>query len=403
MRTSKLIATIVILTIAVNFGLWIWIYFSISKWLINLSSNLTGTGNIAVQILPETKKTVVEKKIKEEINITDLQNQITKAVQKLSKSVVSVVISKNLKVFIENPYDFFWGHIAEKKEKIWWWSWIIVTRDWYIITNKHVVQDPTADYTVITSDWNTYHVDKIWLDPVLDFAILKVVDNKWNPPLNLTPADIKPLIQSVKVWQFVIAIWNALAQYSNTATFGIISALGRQLNDLENHANSVYIWLYQTDAAINPWNSWGPLANINWQVIWVNTAISAIWQWIGFAIPLSSEFVETTLKTIKKYWKIVRPFIWIEFIDLNQSISKAKDLNQVEGALIKKVLPWTPAAKAGLQSWDIILKINWIDINLDHPLLYVVYTYMPGDTIQLLIDRNWKLIKKELTLDILKF
>ena len=402
MNKTKLFISLVLLTIWTNILFFSLFYFLLNNNFITLPYYLTSSWN-KIEILPETKKTVIEKKIKEEINIYDLQNQVIEAIKKLSPSVVSIVISKNLKIFIENPYDFFWWHIVEKKEKIGWWSWIIVTKDGYIITNKHVIQDPNADYTVVTSDGKVYNVRNIRIDPVLDFAVLKITDKNWISPVNLKPADIQPIKSSVKVWQFVIAIWNALAQYSNTATFWIISALGRNLNDLDNETNSVYIWLYQTDAAINPWNSWWPLANINWQVIGINTAISSIWQWIGFSLPISKEFIEATLKSIKKYGKIVRPFMWIEFVDLNPSIARAKNLTQVEWALVKKVLPWTPAEKAWLKPGDIILKINNIDVNMTHPLLYVIYTFLPWQTINLLIDRNWNLIKKSLTLSKLKF
>ena len=402
MKKSKLFISLILISIAVNI-LFFALILAVWTKLGYINIKPTYSSWTIINFIPQINKKIVEQKITEKVNIYDIQNQIIKAITKLSPSVVSIVISKNLKVFIENPYDFFWGHIAEKKEKIWWWSWIIVTKNWYIITNKHVVEDPNAEYTVVTSNGKILQVNHIWLDPVLDFAVLKVTNPDWSEPGDLQPAEIKPLVEKVKVGQFVIAIWNALAQYSNTATFGIISALGRNLNDLENQTNSVYIWLYQTDAAINPWNSWWPLANINWQVIWINTAISSIGQWIWFSLPISKEFVDATLKSIKKYWKIVRPFLWIEFIDLNPQISNAKNLTQLQWALVKKVLPNTPASKAWLKPGDIIIKINWIDVNLDHPLLYILYTFLPWDKIDLLIDRNWKLIKKEVTLAMLKF
>ncbi len=403
MTIKKLAISVILITFAVNILMFTGIYYLTTSGFINFVSTSTKWKTLQLKINPEVKKTIVTKEIEEKITIKNLQSEIINAIKKLSPSVVSIVISKNLKIFIENPFDFFWWHIAEKKEKIGWWSGIIVTKDGYILTNKHVVQDPNADYTVVTSDGKILNVERIWIDPVLDLAILKVNNRNWKPVWDLKPAEIKPLSEKVEVWQFVIAIWNALAQYSNTATFGIISALGRNLNDLDNETNSVYIGLYQTDAAINPWNSGGPLADINGRVIGINTAISAIWQWIWFSLPISKEFVNATLKSIEKYGKIIRPFLWIEFVDLNPSIAKTKWLTQPYWALIKKVLPNTPASKAWLKKGDIILKINNIDITLDHPLLYVLYTYLPWDKIELLIERNWELIKKEVVLSKLQF
>jgi len=344
---------------------------------ISTSYNLTGQDVTTYQVEKKLVKTT----------ITDLENQIVDVINQVWPAVVNIVISKNLKVFIENPFDFFWWTIIEKKEKIGWWSWIGITSDWYIITNKHVVADLNADYSVVTRDWDIYKVSKIWFDPVFDLAVIKVVDENQNPISGLQTAKIKSIKSPVKIWQFVVAIWNALWEYQNTATFGIISAKGRILEDLPPTVKSVYIWLYQTDAAINPWNSGWPLINLAWEVIGINTAISAMGQWIGFAMPISQELVEATLKSIEKYWAIKRPFLGVMYTHLNKSLAKSKWLLYSYGAYIEKVIPGSAADKAGLQPWDIILKINDIQINSDNMLPFVLFTFLPGEQVNLTV---WK-------------
>lgn len=335
---------------------------------------------IAYLTLKLEKENIKIEKINKDIKIeiTNLQNQITEIVKKNSQAVVSIVITKNLKIYIENPFDFFWWYVEERKEKIWWWSWIIVSKDWYIITNKHVIQDINADYSVVLNNWNIYPVKRIRIDPILDIAVLKI-----DPKEDLNVVQIRSIYENIEIWQFVIAIWYALAEYANTVTFWIISWMWRNLDQTNQ---SLYIWLYQTDAAINPWNSWWPLLNIDWKVVWINTAISAIWQWIWFAIPITNEFKNAILKSIKIYWNIKKPFIWIYFNEKKQTV-------------IEKIVPNSPAEKAWLKVGDIINKINWIQINEKHPLLYVLYTFLPWDTIEIEIIRDWKLIKTNLTLE----
>jgi serine protease Do len=286
-------------------------------------------------------------------------------------------------------------YIEKKKEKIWGWSGIIVSRNWYILTNKHVVSDLDADYSVVTKNWDVYKVDKIWTDPILDIAIIHVVWQDWSLIYDLQPAKITDFNSKNPIWEFVIAIWNALAEYSDTVTLWILSAKWRKLDE-DNW--SVYMWLYQTDAAINPWNSGWPLINIVWEVIWVNTAITSIWQWIWFSIPINRQFVQVTLESIKKYWSIKRPLLWIYFVEVNKTIAKQFKLHTYQGALVQKIKPNSPAEKVGIKKWDIIVEIDWQKITQDNPIIYSLFTHMVWDTINIMINRDWKLIQKTVTL-----
>lgn len=392
MSKSKILILILIISIIVNI-LWISVFYVI-LYKYDITSKLTE--NLYPWITKIINKKVVEEKVEEYRQIKDLQSDITKAIEKASPSVVSIVVSKDLKIYYEDPNNFYWWYITQQKTKIWWGSWIIISSDWYLVTNKHVVQDSWLDYTVVTKDWDNYKVDKIWLDPVLDIAVLKILDQNWDVPTNLVAAEINSYENEVKIWDFSIAIWNALAEFANSVTFGIISGKGRQLDETTN--DSIYLGLYQTDTPINPWNSWWPLLDIKWSVIGINTAITSSWQWIWFALPVNDEFVKTTLAVIKKYWKIVRPFVWVNYLDLNKSIAKNLSVDKFEWVYIQDIVKGSPADLAWLKKWDVIIDVNWVKLTKDNNFIYQLYTYEPWTEIELLIYTKWDYKKVKIKL-----
>jgi len=343
-------------------------------------------------VILKKQNQVVEQVVKSNYTVSDIQSKLIDTIKNVSDSVVSIVISKDLELYYyADPYSMK-PYVERKRKKIGGWSGIIIAPNGYILTNKHVVSDIDASYSVVTKDWDIYKVDKVWFDPVLDLAIIHVVNQKWEDVYNLKPAKIIDYNSTVEIGQFVLAIWNALAQYSDTVTLGILSAKWRKL---EENNGSLYIWLYQTDAAINPWNSWWPLINILWEVIWVNTAITAIWQGIWFSIPINRQFINATLYSIEKYWKIKRPLLWVKILPLDKTIAKAKQLPTYEWVLVQKVLPNSPAFFAWIQKGDIITKIDNVSISKDKPIIYSVFTHKLWDTVSLVIIRNWtKILKK---------
>jgi len=374
------------IVLVVNSLLFLWVYF--------FKDNFTFVGNDNNVVLQKEKK-VITQHITEKYDIKNVQTKIVSTIKNISNSVVSIVISKDLEVYyFADPFAQK-AYVEKKKRKIWGWSGIVISKDGYILTNKHVIADLDADYSVVTKDGDIYKVDKVRTDPVLDLAVLHVVDEKWQNVYDLKPAKIIDYTSPVNIWQFVIAIWNALAEYNDTVTLWILSAKWRKLD--ENNG-SLYVWLYQTDAAINPWNSGGPLIDIAWQVIWVNTAITAQWQWIWFSIPINKQFIEATLKSIEKYHTIKRPLLGVKIISINKTLAKKLKLSTYEWVLVQKVIPNSPAFFAGLKKWDIILKIDWKTINQDNPIIYSVFTHSLGDEVELIISRKWKLILKKLKL-----
>jgi len=325
-----------------------------------------------------------------------VQNSIIDVIEAVSPSVVNIIISKNMTYFLQDPARYWRWTMVEKKAQIWWGSWIIASKDWLILTNKHVVEDVDAEYSVILNNWKVYTAQSVRIDPTIDIAVLQVVDQQGNIPDDLQPASFVDFRDEVRIWQFAIAIGNALAEYQNSVTLGIISALNRQL-DAEKK-DSLYIGLYQTDTPINPGNSWGPLLNIYWQVLWINTAITAIWDGIWFALPVNQQFIDATIDSLRTYNSIKRPFLWVEYVDLNKPVALELGVQQELGVFVQRVVSGTPADKADIQKGDIILSINDFTITKTLPFMYHIYQFKPNDTVEFKILRNDTILTKNIQL-----
>ncbi|MEI8103457.1 MAG: trypsin-like peptidase domain-containing protein [Candidatus Moraniibacteriota bacterium] len=326
-------------------------------------------------------------------------------VDKVNPSVVSIVISQNVSnlrqqmpfgfpfFFPLSPNDGSAGNTVPKngggttKQQVGSGSGFFVSSDGLIVTNKHVVSDTTASYTVITSDGKEHPAKVIAQDLVRDIALIKISDVSNSPALDLgTSADLK-------VGQTVIAIGNSLGEFSNTVTKGIVSGLQRDLTagsgrggESEQLSNII-----QTDAAINPGNSGGPLVDIAGRVIGVNVAIAQGAQSIGFAIPIDQ--VKKIINQVQTTGKISTPYLGVRYVIIDQDFQKANNLSVDHGALIARgnttmdlaIVPGSPADKAGLAENDIILEVNGQAIDTKHPLNDLLTNYNAGDTITLKI------------------
>lgn len=227
---------------------------------------------------------------------------LTAAVAKVTPSVVSIVISKdvpNLQVTYENPFgndpmfkDFgiqvpVYTQNGTTHQQVGAGSGFIITTDGYILTNRHVVEDQSADYTVLLSSGKQLPAKVIYIDPNLDAAIVKI-DGKY-PAVTLGDST------SLKLGQSVIAIGNALGQYNNSVSVGIVSGLNRTIQAADNNgATEQLTGIIQTDAAINPGNSGGPMLDLNGNVVGINVATVVGSSNISFAIPIN------TIKSIIK-------------------------------------------------------------------------------------------------------
>lgn len=322
------------------------------------------------------------------------------AVKKVAPAVVSIIISKDLsKINNSNtfPYDLFGFNFpfgfeqpntggnsgGTGKTEIGGGTGFIISSDGLILTNKHVVLDTAAEYTVITNDDQRYDAKILATDLVLDIAVLKI-DAKDLPTVELGDSD------KIEIGQTVIAIGNSLGEYKNAVTKGIISGIGRRIVASDRLGGSEVIEeALQTDAAINPGNSGGPLVNLAGQVIGINTAMNQGGQLIGFAIPINA--AKQDIESVKTNGKIIRPWLGVRYVLINQEIAKENQLEKDYGALIVRgqkqtdlaIVPGSPADKAGLVENDIILEMNSQKIDEDHPLAKEIAKFKPGDEITL--------------------
>lgn len=326
-------------------------------------------------------------------------NLITDLVEQNSAGVVSIVISKDvskIRTFESDPFQgfpFFTPFQAPQnnnqnggstgKQKIGSGSGFFVSADGMIITNKHVVSDEQADYTVIANGGKEYPAKVLARDPNNDIALLKIEGNNF-PALTLGDSD------ALKVGQTVVAIGNSLGEFSDSVTSGIISGLKRSVSAGSNLGMEERLTnIIQTDAAINPGNSGGPLFSISGEVIGINVAMAQGAENVGFALPINS--VKRVIEQVRTTGKISTPYIGVRYIMLNDTIQKDNNLPYNYGALILRgqnmtdfaVVPGSPADKAGLIENDVILEINGTKIDETHPLTSVVGGYTVGDEITL--------------------
>lgn len=269
--------------------------------------------------------------------LAQLENQVVEAVEKLSESVVSIDsmrLSRNLYGFV--PLEGAG-------------SGVIVSEDGYIITNNHVIDDATR-VQVNLKDGRSFVGEVVGGDAATDIALLKVQADGL-PAAKLGDSG------KLKVGQIALAIGNTLGLPGGpTVSLGVISALGRPLPG----ADYIYEGLIQTDTAINPGNSGGPLADINGNVIGINTAMIPFAQGVGFAIPIDA--VKRVRDQILEKGRVIRPWLGISAIDLNRSIARRYGIPIESGVFIIDLVPRSPAYEAGLRVGDVLVQIGSYEV-----------------------------------------
>lgn len=278
-------------------------------------------------------------------------------------------------------------------------SGIIISQNGYVMTNKHVVNSSAENVEVILADGTSYDdVEFVGSDPTNDIAFLKIKNVS-----GLTPAKLGDSA-SLKVGQKVIAIGNALGQYQNTVTTGIISGTSRPVMASSANGSSVEALenLLQTDAAINPGNSGGPLVGLNGEVIGINTAVASQAEGIGFAIPIND--AKGMIKTLLADGKVVKPYVGVRYISVTPDVVKQYNLNVKNGAYVKSspnapaVVSGSPAEKAGLKEGDIITKIDDTPVDSAHPFASLIAQHSVGDKVKLVYLRDGRENTVEVTL-----
>lgn len=349
--------------------------------------------------------------------VTSDSQLITEIAKTVGQSVVSVNVeieSSGSNTSATSGFGLFGFQQPEEEEAA--GTGIIISSNGLIMTNRHVVPVGTTKVSVTLSNGvelkNVSVVARTSPDDSLDIAFLKVNNAEGQ---KLIPATIGDSSQ-VQVGNPVVAIGNALGQFQNTVTSGIISGYGRSvtatsssgsntIGSLTSSGSSENLDdLFQTDAAINEGNSGGPLVNLNGQVIGINTAIAGGAQNIGFAIPIND--VKGLIDQVLKNGTFVLPYIGIRYIPLTPDVASEYNLSVNNGAFIApsdsssepSIISGSPAQAAGLQVNDIITAVNGTAIDQEHSLTSLIDQYTPGTSITLSVLRNNKTIQVNVTL-----
>lgn len=402
----KNLLLLLVVLIAISFYTGI---FSVDK----LQRQITFIGQ-EVKVFFQPPKVEEPPKLEEKyISKISYEQAVMDSVQSASPSVVSIVISKNVPVYEEeftNPFgDDFPGFEIEipqrvqrgtKYQEVGAGSGFIVSEDGLVLTNKHVVLDKAADYTVVTNEGKKYDAKVVALDPVQDLAVMKIqTETEKFPSIRLGNSN------GIQVGQGVIAIGNALGQFTNTVSVGVVSGLKRTVN-ASNQSGSFSETLegiIQTDAAINFGNSGGPLINLRGEVIGVNTATAEGAQTVGFAIPIN--IAKRDIQQIIATNKITYAFLGVRYVLIDEKVKKEKKLSVDYGAYVIRgengevaITANSPAKTAGLKEKDVILAFNSEKITKDNSLASIIAKYAPGDKITLKVLRAEKEMDIEVTL-----
>lgn len=337
---------------------------------------------------PSEAVTVNQKIVKEESLVVDVAARV-------SPSVVTVSAESPRRSVLEfDPFGGFrrrtQGGVPQDIG-----SGFIISSDGLIVTNRHVVDDSEVTYTVVSQDGAEYEVIEISKDPSNDLAIIRI-DPSSNSDQPLVPVELGDS-NNLKVGQIVIAIGTALGEFRHTVTTGVVSGLGRGINAGTPFRGFVERLddVIQTDAAINPGNSGGPLLNSAGQVIGVNVAVASGAENIGFAIPI--DIIKKGLEEFQATGQFAsRPFLGIQYQMLSR---EAALLNEVpEGAYVLDVVDGSPAKKAGLETEDIITKIDGVSLNEDQDLASVISDKKVGQKVNIELFRDGATVKLDATL-----
>jgi len=319
--------------------------------------------------------------------VTQEEEDIASVVNKVGPSVVSIVTKSQV-----NSGSFY--NSAQEEDGA--GTGIIVGKDGYIMTNKHVI-DGANTITVILSDGTTYNnVKLLGADPLNDLAFLKIDGANNLPAVELGDST------TISVGEKVVAIGNSLGQYQNTVTSGIISGTGRPISAQAGNSVENLTDLIQTDAAINPGNSGGPLLNLKGQVIGINTAIAQDAQGIGFSIPINA--AKGILKGVLDNGTVQRSYLGVNYIPITADVASHYNLPVKKGAYVfsdngqSAVVSGSPADKAGIKDKDIITKVGDVEVGDKGSVASLVGEYAPDETIALTILRGNQTITVNVTL-----
>lgn len=305
--------------------------------------------------------------------VTPEPEPVVAAVASAKPAVVSIVATKDVPIYERyyetfDPWGFFGGFTIPRlrengveEQEVGGGSGFIVSTEGHIVTNYHVVADTDARYSVMLDDGRSFPISVLASDPSIDIAVVQISD---------AAGEQFPMLQfgdstNLQLGQTVIAIGNVLAEFQNSVSVGVVSGLSRNIVASDSFGRSEELFqVIQTDAAINPGNSGGPLLNLAGELVGVNVATSRGADNIGFAVP--AELVSHAVSSVIETGEIIRPYLGVRYVTVNDTIADANDLPIDYGVLIitggsedaPAVVPGSPAAEAGIQEGDVLVAID---------------------------------------------
>jgi len=315
------------------------------------------------------------------LNNTDIETAITQSVQRVGPAVVTVVGTVSGQMTFFGPTGD--GTVSG--------SGFFISDTGYVLTNDHVVEG-TKEVKIVLSDGTERTASIVGTDQYSDIAVLKT-DGEVPAKASLGNSD------KLDSGESVIAIGSPLGNFKNTVTVGVVSATGRSIDT----GNGYQIEdLIQTDAAINHGNSGGPLVNLAGEVIGINTLVvrntnsGDVAEGLGFAIPVNTAQAIAQQIIQKGYFS--RPYMGISFQPINPNIAARYNLSADWGVYVMKVADGSPANEAGLQQGDIITRVGDVTLDETHSYVNTLFTFNPGDTINLTLVRNGSEMQVQVTL-----
>jgi serine protease Do len=334
----------------------------------------------------------------EELTFPTEESRITQIVAEASPAVVSIV------AFVTTPGVRQLGPFeirlpgGGESQKIGSGTGFFISSSGLVLTNKHVVASDDVDYSVLLTDGRELDAEVVDRDPFNDLAVLKVSGRGYHALSFGDSSNLKP-------GQTVIAIGNALGEFSNSVSVGVVSGLSRSVLAGSRFSGETELLdeVIQTDAAINPGNSGGPLLDLSGNVIGVNVAIAQGSENISFALP--SNLAQQVADSIEQYGEIIRPYLGVRYIDITETIARQEGLPVAQGAYVisggdePAVEPGSPADEAGLEEGDIITSMDGVEVSGVNGLSRIIRTKQVGDSVTLEILRNGEEILLETTLE----
>jgi len=328
---------------------------------------------------------------KMDVNAAAFNDAFVNVAQAVTPSIVQITVVSTVKNKMPEGFRFFFPFKEDvPEEQQGGGSGIIISKDGYILTNNHVVEN-AKQVTVVLHDKREFEAKVIGTDPTTDLAVIKVDANDL-PEAYLGNSD------NIKVGQWVMAIGNPLA-LSSTVTAGIISATSRNINIIQDRYGVENF--IQTDAAINPGNSGGALVDLNGAVVGVNSAIATngmTQSYIGYGFAIPVNLAKSVANDLIANGKVSRGYIGVSISEVDAATAKAIGLGEPRGVLIQDLVKDGAAEKAGVKEGDVILKVDDKDVNQPNELQSYVAAKRAGTSVRLSLFRDGKEVEKYVTL-----